>query len=100
MPIKMIFFPVSLILERNLFCFPLGEWFTKTSIFKLILLVSKKRVRSRAVLMNCSNEPSGALFFPFEGQKRYDVDKKNGTEIDKSFFGTFTQVEAEISSSA
>lgn len=51
--------------------------------------MSEKGVRSRAVL----NEPSGALFFLFEGQKGYDVDKKIDIAIDKSFFGTFAQVE-------
>lgn len=61
--------------------------------------MSKKGVGSRAVLMSCSNELSRALFFPFEGQKGYDVDKINGTGIGGSFFGTFSQVEAEISSS-
>lgn len=56
----------------------------------------KKGARSRAVLVS---PDSGALFFPFEGQRGYDVGKINGTGIDKSFFGAFPRVEAEISSS-
>lgn len=58
--------------------------------------MSKKGARSRAVLVS---PDSGALFFPFEGQRGYDVGKINGTGIDKSFFGSFPRVEAEISSS-
>lgn len=58
--------------------------------------MSKKRARSKTVL---TSPDSGALFFPFEGQKGYDAGKINGTGIDKSFFGAFAQVEAEISSS-
>lgn len=42
---------------------------------------------------------NGALFFPFEGQKGYYVGKISGTGIDKSFFGTFAQVEDDSSSS-
>lgn len=42
---------------------------------------------------------SGTLFFAFEGQKGHDAGKINDTGTDKSFFGAFTQVEAEISSS-
>lgn len=56
--------------------------------------MSKARERSRVLLMSPDN---GALPFPFEGQKGYDVGKRNGTGIDKSFFGAFPQVEAEIS---